>query len=205
MIMKSKSSEASSSKRKRRAVEVVVCPEAFPDFASVGGSTSSRRRSQQQTRRNGSEPSSKDESNGPKIDVQEAIREVHSFGAEGFTGQQKKSHAAAEYERITGRAMKRQKIPTKIIRGMREKARKREEREQRELRESGVVSHEMRKSKSGRGKGKEATSGGVEGVFGSARRRNTGQRRKMDASKYGPNPDVGFLHKGMLRVNPNKR
>ncbi|EJK75960.1 hypothetical protein THAOC_02301 [Thalassiosira oceanica] len=199
--MKSKSSGASS-KRKRRVVEVVVCPEAFPDFSSVGGSTS-RRQSQQQPRRNRFEPSSKDETNGPKLDVQETIREVHSFGAEGFTGQQKKSHAAAEYERITGRAMKRQKIPTKIIRGMREKAKKREAREQRELKESGVVSHGRKKSKSGRGE--EATSSGVEGVFGSARRRNTGQRRKMEASKYGPNPDVGFLHKGMLRVNPNKR
>jgi len=137
------------------------------------------------------------------LDVQETIREVHSFGAEGFTGQQKKSHAAAEYERITGRAMKRQKIPTKIIRGMREKAKKREAREQLELRESGVVSHERKKSESGRGE--EPTSSGVEGVFGSSRRRNTGQRRKMDASKFGPNPDVGFLHKGMLRVNPNKK
>ena len=195
--------------KRKREVQVVVCPAAFPDFATVGGSTS-RRRAQQRgdAGRGGSKfatgSNSEEKRAGPELDVQETIREVHKFGAEGFTGAQKKSHAAAEYERLTGRPMKRHKIPTNIVVGMREKARKREEREQRELRESGVVHHGTMaagaKKKKRAKREEEEPKKGVQGVFGSNKARNKGDRRRMDPQAFGPAPDVGFMQKGMLRV-----
>ena len=129
-------SAAAGQKRKRGAeVEVVVCPPAFPDFATVGGSTSRRvERSRhelgnddERRRRGGGGGGggrgryAKDGKGGrdgpspPELDVQETIREVHKFGAEGFTGAMRKSHQNAEYEKLTGRTAKRQKIPTSLL------------------------------------------------------------------------------------------
>ena len=204
---------AAAGKKRKREVQVVVCPSAFPDFTQVGGSTS-RRREQQ---RNGGKKvdNNRDRESGKdkalELDVQETIREVHKFGAEGFTGTQKKTHQNAEYERLTGRVAKRQKIPTKILVGMRQKAMKREERQKQELKESGVVSHHTNGSSSqGSSKKKkkrdkkpsedERAGGVVRGAFGSNKARNTGDRRKMSSRSFGPAPDVGFMKKGMLRV-----
>ena len=212
------SSNSTIKKRKRKEVQVVVCPSAFPDFTTVGGSTSRRR---EQQRRGGGGianriiDNSTDSTVGPALDVQETIREIHKFGAEGFTGKQKKSHEAAEYERLTGRTIKRHKMPTKIVVGMRGKAKKREERQEQELKESGVVSHYSTnsgsaaaatllsgssKKKKSRRSNNEDDDKVVQSVFKSNRSRNKGDRRSMDKYDFGPNPDVGFLHKGMLKV-----
>ena len=133
--------------------EVVVCPSAFPDFTTVDGLTSrrreklrndndSRRKKDDGMRYNNNNNKKKDDGRPPALDVQETIRDVHKFGAMGFTDkQQKKAHKNDEYEKLTGRTVKRQKIPMKILVGMRKKAMQREEREKRETRESGVVDH----------------------------------------------------------------
>ena len=195
-----------SGKKRKREVKVVVCPSAFPDFTTVGGSTS---------RRDGIIPqkdrrSTKDAATaGLELDVQQTIREIHKFGATGFQGSQKKSHEKAEYEWLTGRVQKRQKIPTKILVGMRQKATKREERQKKEIQESGIVSHQMAVNKSSvKAKKKkkdddttpQAGPGVVQGVFGSNNRKKKGNRRSMDSGSFGPAPDVGFMRKGMLRV-----
>jgi hypothetical protein len=216
-------------KRKRTEVEVVVCPSAFPDFTTVGGSTSRRReklRNDNDSRRGGRSGDgmrynnkNKDDGRPPALDVQETIREVHKFGATGFTDkQQKKAHKNDEYEKLTGRTVKRQKIPTKILVGMRKKAMKREEREKREMRESGVVSHTTsgtsssltnKKKKRDNKRDKKSSDNvgvGPRGVFGSNRARNKGERRKMSSRSFGPSPDVGFMLKGVLKVkNPSSR
>jgi hypothetical protein len=212
-------------KRKRTEVEVVVCPSAFPDFTTVGGSTSRRRenlRNDNDSRRNkkddgGWKNNKKDDGRPPALDVQETIREVHKFGATGFTDKkQKKAHKNDEYEKLTGRTVKRQKIPTKILVGMRKKAIKREEREKREMRESGVVDHHTsgtssltnkKKKRDNKNDKKPSDNVGVgpRGVFGSNRARNKGERRKMSARSFGPSPDVGFMLKGVLKVkNPSR-
>ena len=220
----SSTASAGGVKRKRKEVQVVVCPSAFPDFTTVGGSTSRRREQQRSGTSHGissrdTRDSNKDEhvTKGPELDVQETIREIHKFGAEGFTGKQKKSHQAAEYERLTGRVAKRQKIPTKILVGMRKKAMKREEREKQELKESGVVGHYSTNntaaassggsSKKKKRKQKEEEVGGavVQGPFGANRARNKGDRRKMTSRSFGPTPDVGFMHKGMLKAKLARR
>ncbi|KAL7475446.1 hypothetical protein ACHAW6_001362 [Cyclotella cf. meneghiniana] len=207
--------KSSAGSKRKREVQVVVCPSAFPDFTTVGGSTSRRRDRQ---RNNGNDraassgPSSRSTTitpqKGPELDVQETIREVHKFGAMGFTGNQAKQHKASEYERITGRSQKRQKIPTKILVGMRKKAMKREERLKQEIKESGVVSHHTsavgegnkKKKRGGVKDEKVAGPGVVRGVFGSNKARNKGDRRKMSAKSFGPAPSVGFMTKGMLKV-----
>mmetsp|Transcript_33733 Transcript_33733/g.60711 ORF Transcript_33733/g.60711 Transcript_33733/m.60711 type:complete len:231 (+) Transcript_33733:93-785(+) len=204
--------------KRKREVQVVVCPSAFPDFTTVGGSTSRRdqeRRgiapdiSSKYHDKNGRKSNKKDEE-PLALDVQETIREVHKFGAEGFTGVQKKSHTKSEYERLTKRTLKRQKIPTKIVVGMRKKALKREEREKQELKDSGVVSHHPppssgKKKREKNKKSEEVLGGGLSGVFGSNRARNTGDRRKMGSRSFGPAPDVGFMAKGMLKVKQPRR
>ena len=106
---------------------------------------------------------------------------------------------------MTGRTVKRQKIPTKILVGMRKKALKREEREQQEMKESGVVSHRSSSSQGKKTKDRrqgKADQGGcrLSGVFGANHTRNTGDRRRMDPRSFGPVPDVGFMRKGMLKV-----
>ena len=200
--------------KRKRTVEVVVCPTAFPDFSTVGGSTSRRREQQRNNLASNSSRSSNSEHKKdgarnrdmpPALDIQETIREVHKFGAEGFTGAQKKSHQAAELERLTGQTAKRQKIPTKILVGMRKKAMKREERERQELKESGVVNSLTsqgikKKSKDRRQSKDDQSSGRLRGVLGSNHARNTGDRRRMDPRSFGPAPDVGFMRKGMLKV-----
>lgn len=227
---KSKSSKKESTssttikKRQRKEVQVVVCPSAFPDFTTVGGSTARRK---EQQRRGGSgidflnsnkgniKHKEDDKRLAPALDVQETIREIHKFGAEGFTGKQKKSHEASEYERLTGREIKRHKMPTKIVVGMRAKAMKREAKLQQELKESGVVSHYSAtnssststaggSSKKKRRKQNEEDTGPT-GVFKSNRRRNKGERRNMSSQDFGPTPSVGFMHKGMLKVKPSRR
>ncbi|KAL3761902.1 hypothetical protein ACHAW5_006131 [Stephanodiscus triporus] len=209
---------AAGTKRERGGeVEVVVCPSAFPDFTTVGGSTSRRReRSRRELDVAGERlrrrQRSADDGKGdrPELDVQETIREVHKFGAGGFTGARKRSHQNAEYEKLTGRTAKRQKIPTKILVGMRQKAMKREERQKREERESGVVGHstttttttttKKKKKRDKRPSDDVRAGAGPRGVFGSNRARNTGDRRKMSSRSFGPSPDVGFMLRGILKV-----
>ena len=227
-------SAAAGQKRKRGGeVEVVVCPSAFPDFATVGGSTSRRlersRREHDNDDGDGRRPrgggggrvgryakdrKKKDDGAPPELDVQETIREIHKFGAGGFTGAMRKSHQNNEYEKLTGRTTKRQKIPTKILVGMRQKATKREDRRKREERDSGVVGTTSSSSSQGTKKKRGAKNDkrpsddarkagaavGPRGVFGSNRARNTGDRRKMSSRSFGPSPDVGFMLKGILKV-----
>mmetsp|Transcript_4907 Transcript_4907/g.7454 ORF Transcript_4907/g.7454 Transcript_4907/m.7454 type:complete len:221 (-) Transcript_4907:166-828(-) len=199
-----------SGKKRKREVKVVVCPSAFPDFTTVGGSTS--RRQQKERGITPSQKDTKESDDGLELDVQQTIREIHKFGATGFQGSQKKTHEKAEYEWLTGRVQKRQKIPTKILVGMRQKALKREERQKKELQESGVVSHQVVNKSSAKAKKKrnnkddeaKAGPGLVQGVFGSNSRSKKGNRRSMDAGSFGPAPDVGFMKKGMLRVKRPK-
>ena len=189
-------------KKRKREVQVVVCPSAFPDFTTVGGSTSRRVQKERGIPSKYREDKAS-ATTGLDLDVQETIREVHKFGATGFQGSQKKSHEKAEYEWLTGRTQKRQKIPTNIIVGMRKKAMKREERQKKELQESGVVSHHSSSKKSKKKRRDDEPKAGpgvVQGVFGSNNRKKRGNRRSMDAGSFGPAPDVGFMKQGILRV-----
>lgn len=181
-----------SKKRQRKEVQVVMCPSAFPDFRSIDGST---RRSPNSSSgaaaasRRG--PSSYATASGNEIDMDEAIREVHALGSTGFAGKQARKHKEAQYKALTGRDMKRQKVPLPIVRGIKKKRAEREARAEAEQKEAGVVTSTNSKKNRDRQKAKAYSQ----------------ERRKSDSMRmaYGPSPDVGFMKGGVLRVKRDGR
>lgn len=189
-----------SKKRQRKEVQVVMCPSAFPDFRSIDGSTrrlanssSSGGASAAAVRRGGRDgkSSASAAAGGYAIDMDEAIREVHALGSTGFAGKQARKHKEAQYKALTGRDMKRQKVPLPIVRGIKKKRAEREARAEAEQREAGVITSTNSKKDRDRKKAKAYSQ----------------ERRKSDSMRtaYGPSPDVGFMKGGVLRVKRDGR
>ena len=179
-----------SKKRQRKEVQVVKCPSAFPDFRSIDGSTrrSSNSSSAAASLRGASSYAT---ASGNEIDMDEAIREVHALGSTGFAGKQARKHKEAQYKAVTGRDMKRQKVPLPIVRGIKKKRAEREARAEAEQKEAGVVTSTNSKKNRDRQKAKAYSQ----------------ERRKSDSMRmaYGPSPDVGFMKGGVLRVKRDGR
>ena len=187
-----------SKKRQRKEVQVVMCPSAFPDFRSIDGSTrrsanSSSSGGAAAVRRGGRDgkSSASAAAGGNVIDMDEAIREVHALGSTGFAGKQARKHKEAQYKALTGRDMKRQKVPLPIVRGIKKKRAEREARAEAEEREAGVITSTNSKKDRDRKKAKAYSQ----------------ERRKSDSMRtaYGPSPDVGFMKGGVLRVKRDGR
>ena len=188
-----------SKKRQRKEVQVVMCPSAFPDFRSIDGSTrrsansSSSGGAAAAVRRGGRDgkSSASAAAGGTEIDMDEAIREVHALGSTGFAGKQARKHKEAQYKALTGRDMKRQKVPLPIVRGIKKKRAEREARAEAEQREAGVITSTNSKKDRDRKKAKAYSQ----------------ERRKSDSMRtaYGPSPDVGFMKGGVLRVKRDGR
>ena len=190
-----------SKKRQRKEVQVVMCPSAFPDFRSIDGST--RRSANSSSRggaaaaairrgfRDGKSSASVAGGGNGEIDMEEAIREVHALGSTGFAGKQARKHKEAQYKALTGRDMKRQKVPLPIVRGIKKKRAEREARAEAEQREAGVITSTNSKKDRDRKKAKAYSQ----------------ERRKSDSMRtaYGPSPDVGFMKGGVLRVKRDGR
>ena len=188
-----------SKKRQRKEVQVVMCPSAFPDFRSIDGSTrrsansSSSGGAAADFRRGGRDGKSSASAagGGNAIDMDEAVREVHALGSTGFAGKQARKHKEAQYKALTGRDMKRQKVPLPIVRGIKKKRAEREARAEAEQREAGVITSTNSKKDRDRKKAKAYSQ----------------ERRKSDSMRtaYGPSPDVGFMKGGVLRVKRDGR
>ena len=190
-----------SKKRQRKEVQVVMCPSAFPDFRSIDGSTRRSANSSSSggaaaaaaVRRGGRDgkSSASAAAGGNVIDMDEAIREVHALGSTGFAGKQARKHKEAQYKALTGRDMKRQKVPLPIVRGIKKKRAEREARAGAEQREAGVITSTNSKKDRDRKKAKAYSQ----------------ERRKSDSMRtaYGPSPDVGFMKGGVLRVKRDGR
>lgn len=188
-----------SKKRQGKEVQVVMCPSAFPDFRSIDGSTrrstnsSSSGGAAAAVRRGGRDgkSSASAAAGGIEIDMDEAIREVHALGSTGFAGKQARKHKEAQYKALTGRDMKRQKVPLPIVRGIKKKRAEREARAEAEQREAGVITSTNSKKDRDRKKAKAYSQ----------------ERRKSDSMRtaYGPSPDVGFMKGGVLRVKRDGR
>lgn len=116
----------------------------------------------------------------PYLDFGATSLEIRRFGGKGLDTKKRKSYADEEYERLTGRKRKQNKTPLPILRGMKRKAKEREEKRAKEEREAGIVS-------------------------ASTVHQNKKHTRSKDARVHGPAPSVGFVAKGILRVNPKKR
>ena len=185
------SSIGGSKKRQRKEVQVVMCPSAFPDFRSIDGSKRRSSNSSSAAAASRRESSSYATASGNEIDMDEAIREVHALGSTGFAGKQARKHKEAQYKALTGRDMKRQKVPLPIVRGIKKKRAEREARAEAEQKEAGVVTSTNSKKNRDRQKAKAYSQ----------------ERRKSDSMRmaYGPSPDVGFMKGGVLRVKRDGR
>ena len=183
--------------RNAATVEVITCPPAFPDFRDIGGGNASggpRKRPRRDYE--AADDSRRGRGLGAmgkvrELDFDETAREIHKLGSTGFTGKKAKRHKQAEYKSLTGRDMKKEKVPVKIARGIRKARDRRERREEKEAKESGVVSGAAFSGGGGTGSGKS----------GKIRRGNGYSEEKRRASRiHGPAPDVGHLKGGILRV-----
>ena len=156
-------------KKNRKPVVVVSPPSAFPDFSSFGSSKLKK-----------SDSSSKKKSMDKRIelDFDAAKEEIHKLGSTQFTGKQKKEFEAEQYKMLTGRDKKKQKVPVKIVRGIKKAAAKREARMMKEMKDAGVVT----------------------AIKKGTKKKNYSEQNRRDTRLHGPAPNAGFMSKGMLRV-----
>ena len=158
--------------QKRKPVVVVSAPSAFPDFSTFEDSTRSinahdKKRAPLSSKKVGID-----------MDFDETVRDIHKLGSTQFTGKQKKRFQEEQYKLLTGREKKKQKVPVKIVRGIKFAAAKREARQLKEMKESGVVTATKREGK----------------------KKNYSEKNRRDTRIHGPAPSAGFMSKGMLRV-----
>mmetsp|Transcript_33217 Transcript_33217/g.49506 ORF Transcript_33217/g.49506 Transcript_33217/m.49506 type:complete len:206 (-) Transcript_33217:48-665(-) len=186
----SKEVVACSNDKKRKAVEVVVCPSAFPDFQSIGSSY--KRKERRRNDDDGDDPHSK-RKKSLLIDINETAQEVHALGSSAFTGKLKRAHKEEEYKQLTGRSMKKQKMPIAMVAGLRKAAKKRADREEQEAREAGIITTTSKKKK--RTNQFNDSSVRLKGFNAEGRR-----QEYKNSRVHGPAPSVGFMKGGVLRV-----
>ena len=165
-------------KRRKKPVEVVVAPSSFPVSLSVD---SDKPNSKSGSVSNNANITTETSRKGIDIDFNETAREIHQLGSTQFIGKQKRQYEDEQYRALTGRDRKKQKVPVKIVRGLKKAAAKREERLKQELKESGVVT----------AKNRENTS------FG----KKYNKQNRKDINNHGPAPNIGFTKKGVYHVS----
>ena len=163
----------------RQPVQVVQCPSDFPPSNHRDGGKRSSSRGQQN---DGMSDSKHDKSD--LLDWNETTRQVRSLASTAFMGKTKRHYQQEEYERLTGRKMKEQKVPIDIVRGIRKKARERQEKLVEEARLNGIVL---------------ATT--TRGLMRDDKRKNN--NRSSHAS--GPAPSIGYVKSGVYRFKHDKK
>lgn len=156
----------SAKKRPRREVVVVACPNDEDLLAAT---------------RAPAVPRSERVRKRPKnllLDWNDTKQEIRSLGASAWEGKQRRRYRDDQYERLTGRSKKRQRVPLPIVRGIQKKAVAREERQRREAQEAGLVLPKQPKKE---------------------------RRQQRTNDIHGPAPSIGFVNKGVLRVKGKPR
>jgi hypothetical protein len=125
------------------------------------------------------------------MDFAEVSREVRNLGATAFVKQKKRAHEDEQYERLTGRKRKNLKVPIPILRGRAKKQAARAVAAAQHAKEAGI---EMESSSTTPPANKRQKRG----------QKHEGSRSR-EARIHGPAPSVGFVAKGVLRINPKKR
>ena len=190
-------------KKSRGPVTVVAAPSSFPDFSSFSSfgsnnnnsnNSSSRKNKGRNGRnfkndRNNENENDNDNGNdktkrGIEIDFDETVKEIRTLGSTQFTGKQKRKYEKEQYEAFTGRTKKKQKVPLKIVRGIKKKAAERAERIERENRDAGIITANTNKKKTKRG---------------------YSEQNRKDSRIHGPAPSIGFTKGGILSVRKEKR
>lgn len=162
-------------KRRHRQVLVVTCPSDFPvESGQRNGATEQSRGKEGDHRR-------KKQKLDPQIlDWNEASREVKSLGATAFVGASKRQYREEEYFRLTEKKLKHHHVPPNIRRGIQKKVAQRAIRQRDEAREAGLV---LPKTSTAR------------------KQRN---RDRGVGGETGPEPSVGYMSKGILRVKKER-
>mmetsp|Transcript_37777 Transcript_37777/g.43152 ORF Transcript_37777/g.43152 Transcript_37777/m.43152 type:complete len:178 (-) Transcript_37777:135-668(-) len=158
--------KASKKSIARREVLVVQCPTDFPSHSEK--SADNTRLEDSYTKRRSRKRKEK------HLDWSQTAREIHSYGATAFKGKQKRDYENEQYKMLTGREKKQQKVPVKIVRGIKKKRVQREKREAELAREAGLVVPESSMKKS--------------------------RERQHTRNVHGPEPSIGRLRKGVLKV-----
>jgi len=171
--------------RKRKPVEVVVCPSAFPNFESFTSSINPRKK----YNKNGVPDKSsfvnpKFKSSSVDIDFDEAVKEVHSLGYGQLTGKLKRQYEADQSKDFTGLKSKKQTQSVKVARLIKKAAVKREARREIEVKESGVIIASKRK--------------------GESNKKSHSEKNRWETRVHGPSPSIGFMKKGVFRVKQTR-
>jgi Domain of unknown function (DUF4602) len=184
---------APTTKKTRPAVQIVQCQSAFPvsknskyKKAMLQPQRPQEDQQQQRTKdgkstARGKPPPSED------LDFAMVSREIRHLGATAFVKQQKKSFEDEQYERLTGRKRKGLKVPIPILRGRYKKQVARDAAAAQHAKESGIVLESSSSSTNKR-----------------QRRQQKSNSNSNESRVYGPAPSVGFVAKGILRVNPKR-
>ena len=166
---------------------------SLPVAPSQGLSGYPKHNNTNNTRRNNNNSSRKrgravEERNGKRvgieIDFDETVKEIHTLGSTQFTGKQKREYQEEQHKTLTGRAHKKQKVPLKIVRGIKKKAAQREKGIEQENRDAGIVTASTNKKKVNKG---------------------YSEKNRTDSRIHGPAPTIGFTKKGVLSVRKDKR
>jgi Domain of unknown function (DUF4602) len=184
--------------QKRRQVQVVSCPSAFPISATIkksnpdsashrkrprGGDGSNNKASSSASSSSLSlKPSIK--SSTKLLDWHETVKEVRAYGATAFARKEKRNFEDEQYFQLTGRHRKKQKVPLPIVRGIRKAAEKREEKLRLEAQQAGIVLPKKSSSSS------------------SSAKQNGKAYQKYQQD--GPAPSIGFTKNGVYRVPKEK-
>mmetsp|Transcript_7615 Transcript_7615/g.9505 ORF Transcript_7615/g.9505 Transcript_7615/m.9505 type:complete len:191 (+) Transcript_7615:89-661(+) len=187
-------------KKSRAPVTVVAAPSSsFPDFSTfsaynTSGSSSNGGGSKKKKNAFGKNGNDNDNNNnnandrnskiGIDIDFDETVKEIKTLGSTQFTGKQKRKYEKEQYEELTGRTKKKQKVPLNIVRGIKKKAAIRERRLEQENKDAGIVTATTNKKKTKRG---------------------YSEQNRRDNRVHGPAPTIGFTKKGILSVRREKR
>lgn len=172
MPIKDNKIEEGSSKKRKRAREVQVV------VCPTGFPVSNKRKTHttplpalNETLNSGDRPNP-----SRFLDWHDTAKEVRDLGATGFSGKKKRAYQDEQYKVLTGRDKKKHQVPLPIVRGIQKKAAERDARELKAAKEAGIVL---------------------------PRTANKAKFKKSNATSrvHGPAPSIGFMRKGVLRVN----
>lgn len=166
--------KSSKNVKKKREVQVVKAPTAFPISSTAKNSERQRSREhdlEHQDKKTGSGRPSK------LLDWHDTAKEIRAYGAKAFVGKQKTDYEDEQYFALTGRHKKKPKTPLPILRGIKKAAAKREAKERQEAREAGIVIP----------KAKQET-----------------KKSSSTYRLYGPAPNIGFMKGGVFRAQKKK-
>jgi Domain of unknown function (DUF4602) len=180
---------APTTKKQRPAVQIVQCQSAFPVSKNKDKKAMLQPKRPQEDQPQQRTKDGKKNARGPEdLDFAMVSREIRHLGATAFVKQQKKSFEDEQYERLTGRKRKGLKVPIPILRGRYKKQVAREAAAAQHAKESGIVLESSSSSSTNK----------------KQRRQQKSNSNSKESRVYGPAPSVGFVAKGILRVNPKR-